>query len=215
MDMSALMAYAITIAVLAIKPGPGVLAAVSRTAARGLPGFASYMGGALTGEILYLAFVVFGFSLISADMVFISILLKAIAGVYLIYLGVNTLKDPITLNPDLDKTVRLKSAWEDYSAGLMLTLSNPFVIVVFAGIVPTVINVHDVHWNHFVILAAVTVVVQLAGDLVYSLPVMISRRFFTHDLLNKLRVASGFVMILIGIYLGYTALPAQDILSVF
>ena len=43
---------------------------------------------------------------------------------------------------------------------------------------------------------------------------MLSRRFFTPALLNRLRVGSGFVMIAIGLYLGYTALPAQDLLSV-
>src|SRR5688572_11794938 len=103
MDFAALFAYALTIAALALKPGPGVLAVMARTAARGFPGFAAYMGGALSGEVIILAFVVFGFSLIGEEIIFISILLKALAGAYLIYLGYNTLKNPVMLSPSQNK----------------------------------------------------------------------------------------------------------------
>lgn len=215
MDSASLFTYAITIGVLAIKPGPGVLAVVSKTASRGVAGFSTYMAGALSGEMIFLALVVFGFAIAGDQLVFLSLLLKALAGVYLIYLGYNTLKEPISLNPSLKTASSLKNGWEDYSTGLMLTLSNPFVIVVFGGIVPTVIDPGTVGLTDFAILAAVTAVMQLSGDLAYCLPVMLSRRFFNNQTLNRLRLASGIVMILIGLYLGYSALPAQDLKAVF
>jgi len=215
MDIASLTAYAMTIAALAIKPGPGVLAVVSRAASRGVPGFVSYMSGATLGEVFYLALVAFGFVLLGDELLFLSILLKALAGVYLIYLGYNTLKQPFDITLHTPKDGGMKSNWEDFSTGLMLTLSNPFVIVVFGGIVPTVISPDNVSVGDFAILAAVTVIVQVSIDFIYCAPVLFSRHFFKMQTLERLRIVSGIVMILIGLYLGFSALPAEDILSVF
>ena len=215
MDLAALGTYAMTIAVLALKPGPGVLAVVTKTAGRGAARFLSYMSGATLGEVVYLALVVFGAVVFAEELLFVSIFLKALAGAYLIYLGVGTLTKPLALDVDFQKTASLKDNWEDFTTGLMLTLSNPFVIIVFGGIVPSVIGTQDVSFANFGILALVTVVVQISIDFMYCVPVFVSRRFFRGKTLEGLRLASGMAMILIGLYLGYSALPAEDLLSVF
>lgn len=214
MDFALYLPYALTIAALAIKPGPGVLAVVSKTAGRGMAGFSSYMSGATLGEVIYLAVVVYGFAYISQDIVFLSLLLKAMTGAYLIYLGIKTLNESVDISGRVQASSG-KNNWDDFSTGLMLTLSNPFVIVVFAGIVPTVIDTGDVRIQDFLVLAAITVVVQIAIDFMYCFPVLVSRQFFTPKILNGLRLASGVVMVGLGLYLGYSALPAQDLKAVF
>ena len=215
MDFALYIPYALTIAALAIKPGPGVLAVVSKTAGRGMAGFSSYMSGATLGEVVYLAVVVYGFAYISQDIVFLSLLLKAMTGAYLIYLGIKTLNENADISARVHTSSSGKNNWDDFSTGLMLTLSNPFVIVVFAGIVPTVIDTGDVRIQDFLVLAAITVVVQIAIDFMYCFPVLVSRQFFTPKILNYLRLASGVVMVGLGLYLGYSALPAQDLKTVF
>lgn len=211
MELTALIAYATTIAVLALKPGAGVLAVISRSAERGFFGFFSYMSGALLGEVFYLALVVFGLSLFEEDLIFISILLKAMASVYLIYLGVQALTKPSEVDLNDHGLGVAEGNWKDFSTGLMLTLSNPLVIVVFGGVVPDVIGTQDVLFTSFIVLAMVTIVVQLSIDFMYCVPVFLSRKLFNRGMLNKLSVASGVIMIVIGLYLGYTALPAADL----
>lgn len=214
MELTALIAYAIAIAALAIKPGPGVLAVISRSAERGVMGFTSYMSGAVSGELVYLAIVFFGFSIFEEDLLFISILLKAMASVYLIYLGVQTLTKPPEIDFNDHGVGIAESNWKDFSTGLMLTLSNPFVIIVFGGIIPEMVGQHDATMTQFIILALVTIVVQVSIDFMYCFPVFISRRLFNKKAVYRLGIASGVIMILIGLYLGYSALPANDLKSV-
>ena len=214
MDYGSLWVYALTIMALAIKPGPGIVAVVSKTAARGVAGFLSYMSGALLGEIIYLGIVVYGFSHLPTDFVFISLLLKSLTAAYLIYMGVRTLQVNSDGISGPDKSIESTSNRDDFTTGLMLTLSNPLVIVVFAGIVPSVINVEHVRPQDFVILAAVTVISQIPMDFLYCAPVLWSRKFFNKVTINRLRIASGITILLVGLYIGYTALPAHDLLSV-
>lgn len=215
MEYSSLIAYAIAIAVLAIKPGPGVLAVISRVAERGFIGFATYMSGAILGELVYLAIVFFGFSLFEDDLIFLSILLKTLASVYLIYLGVQTLVN-LPENMDLNKhnVGVAENNWKDFTTGLMLTLSNPFVIVVFGGIVPEMVGQYETLFSTFLILALITVVVQVSIDFMYCSPLFLSRKLLSPKALYYLAIASGVIMILIGLYLGYSALPANDLKSV-
>lgn len=215
MEMTALLAYALAIATLAIKPGPGVVAVMSRTAARGMAGFGSYMSGALLGEVFYLAVVFFSFSFFQENMVFISILLKALASVYLIYLGVQSLNKASEVTPLEQEFSKGEDNWKDFTTGLMLTLSNPFVIIVFGGIIPTLFTVQNADLSVFFVLVFVTVIIQLSIDFFYCIPVLLSRNFLSAKILRYFTIGAGVMMILIGLYLGYAALPAADLKAVF
>ncbi len=214
MELTPLIAYATTIAVLALKPGAGVVAVISRAAERGFFGFFSYMSGALLGEIFYLGLVVFSLSLFEENFIFISIILKALASVYLIYLGFQALTRPSDVDLDGYGVGVVEGNWKDFSMGLMLTLSNPLVILVFGGVIPDVIGKQDVLITSFLVLALITIAVQISIDFMYCTPVFLSRKLFDKKMLNRLTNVSGVVMILIGLYLGYTALPATDLKSV-
>jgi threonine/homoserine/homoserine lactone efflux protein len=215
MNITGLAAYALAVAALAAKPGPGIVAVMSRTAARGFRGFSAYMSGAVLGEVFYLGLATFGYSYIRQDMMFITLLLKALTAVYLIWLGIKFLNETHSPQAAPQKHLSGKNAWDDFSTGLMLTLSNPLVIVFFAGIVPTVIDVDQVLIQHFIVLAAVTVMAQVPFDFLYCLPVLFSRRAFDEKALHRMKIISAVTIILVGLYIGYTAIPAQDLLSVY
>lgn len=214
MEVVALTAYALAIFSLAIKPGPGVLAVISRSAENGFTGFLTYMSGAILGELIYLATVLLGFSFFEEQLLFFSILLKALASAYLIYLGFQILIKPPEIDFEDHKRVAVNKGFKDFSTGLVLTLSNPFVIIVFGGIVPDVIGNQGLNFTTFIALAFVTTLIQLSVDFMYCAPVLMGRRFMKGKAIRKLALFSGVLMIVIGLYLGYTALPALDLKTV-
>ncbi|MCI5060044.1 MAG: LysE family translocator [Alphaproteobacteria bacterium] len=211
MSFALLLTYAMTIATLAAKPGPGVVAVVSRTLARGKIGFITYMSGAVLGELVFLGIVALGIVVLDDELLFISFLLKALASVYLIYLGIKALLQQEEIKLGKEEPSEAQNNWNDFSTGLMLTLSNPFVIIVFGGLIPGMIGDQGMTLSLFLVLAAITAIVQVSIDFLYCLPAMISRKFVTTNTLSKLRVAAGIAMILIGLYLGYSMLFAQDL----
>ena len=214
MNTALFLAYAMTIATLAIKPGPGVVAVISRTLARGKIGFATYMSGAILGELIFLSIVALGIVILDDQLLFISFLLKTLASVYLIYLGIKAITQQDDINLGKVEPSKAQSNFNDFMAGLMLTLSNPFVIIVFGGLIPQMIGDQGMTLGLFCILAIITAIVQLSIDFLYCLPVMLSRQFVTARMLSHLRIAAGIIMILIGFYLGYSMLPAQDIAQI-
>ena len=93
MTLQAILTLAMAVFALAIKPGAGMMTVMSRSLSQGLGACLTFILGICIVSIFFLLIVVFGFKYISVDMVFISILVKSIAAVYLIWLGIKGLQE--------------------------------------------------------------------------------------------------------------------------
>ena len=118
---------------IAAVVGPIALLCLRRSLASGFAlGFVSGMGAA-TADATYAAVASFGVSALAAVLVEQRVWLRLVGGIFLLYLGLRTLRTPPatssaeTTNPGL----RLAGA---YSSTLALTLSNPMTIMSFAAI---------------------------------------------------------------------------------
>lgn len=85
------------VALLAAKPGPGMLTVASKAISEGLESVLFFMAGTNLVKILFFCLVVFGYQFIPDDIVFISIMLKSAASVYLIWLGIKGLQNSILI----------------------------------------------------------------------------------------------------------------------
>lgn len=163
-------------------------------------------------SLFYLGLVLAGLKFAAEDLVFISILLKSMAAVYLIYMGIKGL-----LNPTTELKIREykeRKLFDEFVGFLLMTLSNPLVIVFYGGLVPSILDISTITIMDGVILGSTMMAVETAVALMYCAPVAYSRHFITPELLRKVSVGSSVVLILVGLYIGYTALPAQDVMSV-
>lgn len=214
LTISALTGFALTILALSLKPGPGMVATITRAARGGNPSYFAYMAGVVLIEIFFLAIVVLGFAIAEDHILFIGLLVKSLAACWLIYIGFNTLVKPL---PDFDfaKSKRkIADLRDDFSTGVIVTLSNPITIVIFGGIIPTVIPIADIGIQDFLILSLIVVIIEVGVCYCYALPIILSRKFFSPASMDKMRIISGIALILVGFFVGGSALGGKDLLSV-
>ena len=69
--------------------------------------------------------------------------------------------------------------------------------------------------NDMAIITFVVLLIEGGMVLFYCAPLALFRKKIPVKFLKGLRVFSSIVIILIGLYIGYTAIPAQDLTSVF
>jgi len=165
-------------------------------------------------KILYLGCVVMGFHFAQADILFLVILIKAFAAAYLIWMGIEGLRhsDVDMTLPGQDKPLRM---WDNIRTGITLSLANPLEILFFAGVVPTVVDVSAVTFETFLIFSAIIIVIETGVAMAYAIPLSYSRNFLNPRVMEKVNFISNLMLIGVGLIIGWSAMPAADILSVF
>ncbi|MEM8834171.1 MAG: LysE family transporter, partial [Pseudomonadota bacterium] len=158
MSIEAIITLAIAVFGLALKPGPGMMMVMSRTMAQGMAACFTFLLGFLLITLLYLVLVFVGFHMTGLDLVFITILIKALAAVYLIWIGIKGLQNiELTYDRQVPEGFNF---FDNFTAAMVLTLSNPIIIVFYAGILPTVIDIADLNLNSMVIVAAIVLLIE-------------------------------------------------------
>ncbi len=213
MGLESIIALFLGVAVLAAKPGPGMVTVASKAIGEGIKPVLFFMVGTNLVKILFFGVAVLGVSFANGDMLFVSILVKSLAAVYLIYIGVQGLQKFDIEMPYGDKPSIQTGFLENFIAGFVMTLSNPFDILFFAGILPTILNVLQISFDDFLLGAFVIVAADSVVALSYAIPLSLSRKSFTESFLKKVNIVSSIMIILVGLYIGYSALPAKDLLS--
>lgn len=213
MTLQAILTLAMAVFALAIKPGAGMMMVMSRSLSQGMGACLTFVLGINIVSIFYLMLVFFGFKYAQVDLVFISILIKSIAAVYLIWMGVKGLQQN---NKGLSvDEVGARNFFDNFSASILLTLSNPLVIIFYAGIIPTILDVATLTWHDLFVISLVIIVVETVVAVAYSAPLVFYRHKVNKSFLEGMRVFSSIVIICVGLYIGYTALPAEDLKAVF
>lgn len=213
MTLEAIITFGIAVAALAIKPGAGMMMCMSRAISQGISGCLAVIAGFCVISILFLAVVVLGYTVAEVDLVFISIFIKAFTAAYLIWLGIKGLQS--ASNPYYMEEMESEKFINSFTASLTLTLSNPLTIVFYAGILPSILNVSQIKFSDFGVLSLTIIFVEFLVGVAYCLPLLLFRKKIPQKFLRGLAYFSAITLILIGLYIGYTALPSKDLTSVF
>ncbi|NCO03435.1 MAG: LysE family translocator [Alphaproteobacteria bacterium] len=213
MSIESLLALAAAVFVFALKPGPGIMMAMTRSVSDGYRGLGTFLIGFNIGLAVYLGIVFIGLETLHIDIIFLSVLVKSLAAVYLIYLGIKGFQTP---NPKMRvEEAETQSLLDNVSSAMMLTLSNPMIIVFYASIIPVFINPDTITLNMIFFIMAMLMIIDSLGMVIYCLPLILFRKTIPQSFMDKVRVISSIIIIMIGLYIGYTAIGAVDILSVF
>lgn len=203
--VSDLVALFLAVVVLALKPGPYMLAFTSMAMdGRVKSMLVFWLGFVTAGTILYFV-LLWGMSFIPEDFGLLFMFVKAFAAVIFINLGINSLKDTL----EVDQKAGFKKAEEistqnilkNLLSGFFLTLSNPFDIIFVLTIIPALIGTLAFSFSDVLVIRGVVVGADVLVLLSYCLPILFFRNFLSKNVLKKLRVFSSWAMILIGLYL--------------
>lgn len=213
MTLDAIITLFLAIVALSLKPGPGMMMVMSRAIAQGMPACIAFVAGWISILFLYLLIVFASFNVVNLDMVFLLVLVKTFAAAYLIWLGIKGLKETDVGFQQAE--TEKESLFNSFSAGAVLTLANPLAIVFYAGILPSLIDINAMSFNDMLIITVIVLGVEGILPIIYCAPFAVYRKKVPLEFLKGLRLFASITMILIGLYIGYTAIPAKDILSIF
>jgi threonine/homoserine/homoserine lactone efflux protein len=199
MNSASIISLAIAFFVLAITPGPGVLATVGRSLSSGFRPAAFFVLGILMGDLFFLTLAILGMGIVATAMGKYFLIVKILSGGYLIFLGAKLLFNPpanveviIQQNKDL--------TFKNTLSGFGLTLSNPKTIIFYISFLPTFLNLSIFSFNDFIIASVEILIVIGSVLLSYAYLTGLVRKFFSNpNYIRRLNRTSGLILTIVGI----------------
>ena len=153
-----LLAFTLGVFVLAITPGPGILAATSCALSSGFRSALSVISGIVFGDILYLLIAIFGVTLVTQFIDNGLIIVKIFGSLYLVWLGWKLWTEN-RINLDNNDETSKKNALKNFTAGFGITISNPKTIIFYGAFVPVFVEPTNLNINNILLLATIIAIV--------------------------------------------------------
>lgn len=178
MTITSTLALALAVAIFALTPGPAVIAGMARAITSGFRSAVAMHAGVVLGDVLFLLLAIYGLSAISVALGKFFYLVKLAGGAYLIWLGWRLwTAEPVSLDaasgsasvngPPTGPSARRRYG-RDFSAGLLITLGNPKVILFYAGFLPAFMDLGSLGAADVGVVTAVVVLVLTVVNCSYA-----------------------------------------------
>lgn len=194
MTLEATAAFAVAFLLLAVTPGPGLAAILSRALGGGAGAGLATTAGLVVGDALFLAAAMIGLSAIASALGPMFQIVKYAGAAYLIWLGVHAIRAaraPIHLS-----ATRRGSLCRDVGMGLLVTLGNPKPILFYGALLPTFLDLSSATTADFLVMMTVVVVVSFVVYGAYIVMVERARRLLaTTRMEQRLNQASGIMLV--------------------
>jgi threonine/homoserine/homoserine lactone efflux protein len=192
MDIVGLAAFTGALAVAAASPGPTVVALVARVVARGPRGLAGLVAGLILGDVAWLAAAVLGAAHLATEAHWAFVALKWAGAAYLLWLAIGLWRAKGGEEPAAPPRRSLAGG---VLGGLVMTLSNPKVMLFYLALVPNLFDLGAVDAVAFLEMAAIIVVVLGAVLLGYvAAAARVRRLFATPAAVRVINRVGGTVM---------------------
>lgn len=172
MHPDVILAFAGAFVILAVSPGPGLVAILSRTLGDGYAAGLAVTAGLVIGDAVFLAIAMVGLSAIASAMGPLFQIIKFAGAAYLVWLGVQAFRSasaPVSIEAAPSRGGLVK----DLGLGLIVTLGNPKPIIFYGALLPTFLDLSRIGVLDFAVLMSVVVVVSFV---VYSAYMVIAHR---------------------------------------
>lgn len=204
MTLLNLFAFTFAMFVLAITPGAGVFATVSRAISSGFKNASFLVIGIVLGDIIFLMLAIFGLSLVINLFEEFFLLVKYLGGVYLIFLSYKIFSSNID---EIKLSDSNELSWKkNLITGLLITLSNPKVILFYLGFLPSFMDLKNLSNLDFILIVFIVVFVLSIVMLFYAYFASKAKKIFkSKSSLKNLNNLSGIVMLIAGLLLIFKA----------
>ena len=200
MNIEVLLAFSIGMIILAVTPGVGVFFSVAQAISGGFISSLVFISGLIMGDIIFFILAIIGVSAISEIMGELFFVVRIIGGIYLVYLGIKSLKKNGTETNTFLNTK--KSRRRIFLSGLLITMGNPKPILFYASVVPTIVDINKIHLSDILILIFLIAAISYVVVGGYCYVASFSKRIITNtSYKKKLDDIAGFTMIVAGCYI--------------
>jgi threonine/homoserine/homoserine lactone efflux protein len=193
--------------IIALSPGPGILYVAARTIAGGRgEGLASSLGTALGGLVHVLAGAIGVSALVMASAEAFT-LLKLAGALYLVWLGLKTMREARAPLPSDAPGVGNRRAFRD---GVLVEALNPKTAAFFLAFLPQFVDPSGIVWLQFAALGLISVTLNTAVDIAVVLAASRARGFALGRpaFVGRLRTGAGMMIAGLGLSLLLTRRPA-------
>jgi threonine/homoserine/homoserine lactone efflux protein len=193
--------------IIALSPGPGILYVAARTIAGGRgEGLASSLGTAIGGLVHVLAGAIGVSALVMASAEAFT-LLKLAGALYLVWLGLKTMREARILLPSDAPSVGNRRAFRD---GVFVEALNPKTAAFFLAFLPQFVDPAGTVWLQFAALGLISVMLNTAVDVAVVFAASRARGFVLGRpaFVRRLRTGAGMVIAGLGLSLLLTRRPA-------
>ena len=202
--------FLLAASLIALSPGPGLFYVAARTLAGGRSeGLASSVGTGIGGLVHVFAGAVGVSALVLASAEAFT-LLKFAGALYLVWLGLKTLRESGRLQP---ASVARSGAARAFREGIVVEALNPKTAAFFLAFLPQFVDPSSGPvWLQFVALGTVSVVLNTAVDVGVVFLAVRARTLATSRpaLLHRLRQGSGLAIAGLGVALLFARRPAAS-----
>jgi threonine/homoserine/homoserine lactone efflux protein len=191
--------FAVAMLILAASPGPGVFATTARAMASGFRPALAVIWGIVLGDIIFLLFAAFGLSMVARALGNLFFIVKICGAAYLVWLGIKIwLQKPELVESHQNSSTR--SYWGNFFSGLIITLSNPKVILFYCGFLPTFLDLSALTIIDLALVVAIITAVLSGVLIAYAYLASRARKIFTNEkAVKRLNRAAGGVMVAAGV----------------
>ena len=202
MDITQFVALFLIAFVFVITPGPGTLAVFAKSMAQGfIPAFYLSLGMVL-GDLAYLSAVIFSLDLFAEAIIPLMDYVRIFGGLYLIYLGYGTWN---AHKVNLSSKASHKTNTKEFLTGLIISLTNPKVIIFYIAILPAFIDLSQVSMLYALeILVTFGMGLVVGISMINSAVVRIKAIFSKPGMDVRINKISGAIMFCVGVLLGFS-----------
>lgn len=204
LDFTLLPAFILAAFVICITPGPDMAFVISRSISQGRRHGIATAIGIQMGTLVHILLAVLGLSAILMTSVWAFLIIKYIGAIYLLYLGIQTLRNRKGLSVSSSK--KRVSVYKAFWEGALTDIFNPKVALFFLTFIPQFINPDTSNINsQFIILGLILGLIGLTVDISVALIASLFGNFLSK---NKIalwwqQTISGITLIGLGAWLAF------------
>ncbi len=203
--------------VLALKPGPYLIALTSLAAKGHIRALFFFWVGAITAVSLIYFIVLSGFNIIPENYGVLFIFLKAIAAMTFVAMGIKALKENEEFSDEeieeRAKKISVRDAFSNIFAGFTLGLSNPVDILFIFTAIPSLVSITVFSLRDIFLIRGTIILADILILCVYCIPLLLLRRKIPKTKFRQVRMFCGLAMIGIGVFLMVNIILQYDLIK--
>ena len=211
MDAHVLFVFAISIALLYIKPGPNQAMKITKALNEGFLSSWFFTMGATLTVIFYFTIAGLGIELLQSLMGVVGVYFKIIGAAYLLYLGykgLSNVEKGVWKGRKLSQKTNLLGSM---GLGILMTLGNPITIFYFIGIIPTFMTMGGLALGDIMLGVGIIALVGGLADFLLIMLVTQAKGALSHTrFVRRINVFAAVGFILIGAFLLFSAIMNYD-----
>jgi threonine/homoserine/homoserine lactone efflux protein len=199
-----LFLYFGALVILFLTPGPVWIAIIARTVSGGVKSGMSLVLGVSLGDLLWPIMAYFGLGLLISLYSDILILVRYMAAIILVIMGIQTVlasRKGIKANDDLTKS----GFFAGFTAGLIAVTANPKATLFYLTLLPSFFNFGEIGLTDLAIISGISFTVPMLGNILMILFLAKAKTFLSSpSAVRVTNIISGILLVVVGIVIGIT-----------